>query len=149
MSKLKNISTDKAPCAIGAYSQAIKAGDFIFMSGQIPLDPSTMEIVSDDFSEYRFLNPFRLLDWFALLDLELIETPKYGGLGFPISLNLKKENYLTKFRVGALAPNLVRYPFGGIMFMLAQRKDLVRNMNLIKETRVRHLVPAASFRTIN
>ena len=62
-------------------------------------------------------------------------------------LNLKKENYLTKFRVGALAPNLVRYPFGGIMFMLAQRKDLVRNMNLIKETRVRHLVPAASFRT--
>ena len=33
------------------------------------------------------------------------------------------------------------------MFMLAQRKDLVRNMNLIKETRVRHLVPAASFRT--
>ena len=105
------------------------------------------KFVSDDFSEYRFLNPFRLLDWFALLDLELIETPKYGGLGFPISLNLKKENYLTKFRVGALAPNLVRYPFGGIMFMLAQRKDLVRNMNLIKETRVRHLVPAASFRT--
>ena len=30
---------------------SIKAGDFIFMSGQIPLDPSTMEIVSDDFSE--------------------------------------------------------------------------------------------------
>ncbi|MED5502113.1 MAG: RidA family protein [Pseudomonadota bacterium] len=51
MSKLKNISTDKAPSAIGAYSQAIKAGDFIFISGQIPLDPSTMEIVSDDFSE--------------------------------------------------------------------------------------------------
>ena len=51
MSKLKNISTEKAPSAIGAYSQAIKAGDFIFMSGQIPLDPSTMEIVSDDFSD--------------------------------------------------------------------------------------------------
>ena len=51
MSKLKNISTDKAPSAIGAYSQAIKAGYFIFMSGQITLDPSTMEIVSDDFSE--------------------------------------------------------------------------------------------------
>ena len=50
MSKLKNISTDKAPSAIGAYSQGIKAGDFIFISGQIPLDPSTMEIVSDDFT---------------------------------------------------------------------------------------------------
>ena len=105
------------------------------------------KFVSDDFSEYRFLNPFRLLDWFALLDLELVETPKYGGLGFPISLNLKKENCVTKFRVGALAPNLVSYPFGGIMFVLAQRKDLVRNMNLIRENRIRHLVPAASFRT--
>ena len=48
MSKLKNISTNKAPSAIGAYSQGIRAGNFIFISGQIPLDPSTMEIVSDD-----------------------------------------------------------------------------------------------------
>ena len=48
MSKLKNISTNKAPSAIGAYSQGIRAGKFIFISGQIPLDPSTMEIVSDD-----------------------------------------------------------------------------------------------------
>ena len=50
MSKLKNISTNKAPSAIGAYSQGIRAGNFIFISGQIPLDPSTMEIVSDDFT---------------------------------------------------------------------------------------------------
>ena len=50
MSKLKNISTNKAPSAIGAYSQGIRAGKFIFISGQIPLDPSTMEIVSDDFT---------------------------------------------------------------------------------------------------
>ena len=50
MSKLKNITTNKAPSAIGAYSQGIRAGNFIFISGQIPLDPSTMEIVSDDFT---------------------------------------------------------------------------------------------------
>ena len=50
MSKLKNISTNKAPSAIGAYSQGIRAGNLIFISGQIPLDPSTMEIVSDDFT---------------------------------------------------------------------------------------------------
>ena len=50
MSKLKNISTNKSPSAIGAYSQGIRAGNFIFISGQIPLDPSTMEIVSDDFT---------------------------------------------------------------------------------------------------
>lgn len=35
------ISTDKAPQAIGPYSQAVKAGGFLFLSGQIPLDPAT------------------------------------------------------------------------------------------------------------
>jgi len=39
------ISTDKAPAAIGTYSQAIKVGDTVYMSGQIPLDPKTMELV--------------------------------------------------------------------------------------------------------
>ena len=43
------IYTDKAPSAIGAYSQAIKAGNYIFISGQIPLDPDTMEVISKDF----------------------------------------------------------------------------------------------------
>lgn len=39
------IATPHAPAAIGPYSQAVRAGDLIFMSGQIPLDPITMEIV--------------------------------------------------------------------------------------------------------
>lgn len=39
------ISTTKAPAAIGPYSQAIRAGDFLFLSGQIPLDPETGEMV--------------------------------------------------------------------------------------------------------
>ena len=51
MSKLKNIKTKNAPSAIGAYSQGIQVGNFIFISGQIPLDPSTMEIVSDVFDK--------------------------------------------------------------------------------------------------
>ncbi len=45
------ISTDKAPGAIGPYSQAVKAGGMVFCSGQIPLDPATGEFVSDDVSE--------------------------------------------------------------------------------------------------
>ena len=49
MSKIIEISTDKAPSAIGAYSQAIKVNNMIFISGQIPLDPKTMEIVSGNF----------------------------------------------------------------------------------------------------
>jgi len=39
------INTDKAPAAIGTYSQAIKAGNTVYMSGQIPLDPKSMELV--------------------------------------------------------------------------------------------------------
>ena len=39
------IETDNAPKAIGTYSQAVKVNGFLFISGQIPLDPSTMELV--------------------------------------------------------------------------------------------------------
>jgi 2-iminobutanoate/2-iminopropanoate deaminase len=44
----KIIESDKAPKAIGAYAPAVDLGDFIFLSGQIPLDPETMELVSGD-----------------------------------------------------------------------------------------------------
>ncbi len=42
------VSTDQAPAAIGPYSQAIRTGSLLFCSGQIPLDPSTGEIVKSD-----------------------------------------------------------------------------------------------------
>lgn len=45
---MKVISTDKAPAAIGPYSQGIIAGDFLFASGQIALDPKTGEVVGTD-----------------------------------------------------------------------------------------------------
>lgn len=45
------IFTNKAPKAIGPYSQAIKVGNFIFISGQIPIDPNTGEIVEGDIKE--------------------------------------------------------------------------------------------------
>jgi reactive intermediate/imine deaminase len=43
------IHTERAPAAIGTYSQAIQSGSLVFLSGQIPLDPETMEIVDGDF----------------------------------------------------------------------------------------------------
>ena len=50
MTKIKAIHTKNAPSAIGAYSQAVKAGGFMYVSGQIPLAPESMEVVSEDFS---------------------------------------------------------------------------------------------------
>ncbi|HVF30474.1 MAG TPA: RidA family protein [Pyrinomonadaceae bacterium] len=45
------ISTEKAPGAIGPYSQAIKTNGMVFCSGQIPIDPATGEFVSNDITE--------------------------------------------------------------------------------------------------
>jgi reactive intermediate/imine deaminase len=42
------VNTPKAPAAIGPYSQAVKTGNLVFLSGQIPLDPATMQLVSGE-----------------------------------------------------------------------------------------------------
>ena len=46
--KMKRIDTKEAPAAIGAYSQAVKANGFLFISGQIPVDPATGEFAGSD-----------------------------------------------------------------------------------------------------
>lgn len=46
------ISTDKAPQAIGTYSQAVKVDNTVYISGQIPLVPETMEVVEGDFATH-------------------------------------------------------------------------------------------------
>ncbi len=54
------VHSEHAPKAIGTYSQAIRSGTLVFLSGQIPLDPATMEIVAGDF-EARARQVFRNL----------------------------------------------------------------------------------------
>ncbi|WP_317932127.1 RidA family protein [Halioxenophilus sp. WMMB6] len=51
MTNKATIHTDQAPAAIGTYSQAVKVNNTVYLSGQIPLVPATMEMVSDDFTE--------------------------------------------------------------------------------------------------
>ena len=47
---MRSVATDRAPKAIGPYSQAIAQGEFLFLSGQIPLDPATGELVTGGLS---------------------------------------------------------------------------------------------------
>ena len=49
--RIESIFTDNAPKPVGPYSQAVRAGCFIFISGQIPIDPSTGKLIKDDFVE--------------------------------------------------------------------------------------------------
>lgn len=51
MSNRSIISSQNAPQAIGTYSQAVKVGSTVYLSGQIPLVPETMELISDDIAE--------------------------------------------------------------------------------------------------
>jgi len=55
MSSKKIIRTDAAPQAIGPYSQAVEAGGFVFVSGQIPIDPNTGSVVQADIKEQTHL----------------------------------------------------------------------------------------------
>ncbi|PWV76683.1 RidA family protein [Halomonas sp. A11-A] len=79
MSNKAVINTDQAPAAIGPYSQAIKAGNTIYLSGQIPLDPATMELVSDDF-EAQARQVFT--------NLKAVCEEAAGSLGEIVKLNL-------------------------------------------------------------
>lgn len=71
---LKKISTDQAPGAIGPYSQAVQAGNLVFVSGQIPLDPATGQVVSGGVSEQttRVLENIKAILAAAGLDLSQV-----------------------------------------------------------------------------
>ncbi|MGB1912464.1 MAG: Rid family hydrolase, partial [Porticoccaceae bacterium] len=51
MSNKAHIYTEKAPAAIGPYSQAVKVNNTVYLSGQIPLDPETMELIDGDIQQ--------------------------------------------------------------------------------------------------
>ncbi len=73
------ISTERAPKAIGTYSQAVKVGDTVYLSGQIPLLPETMELVQGDMSaQIR-----RVFD-----NLKAVAEAAGGKLGDMVKLNV-------------------------------------------------------------
>lgn len=76
------ISTTNAPQAIGTYSQAIRTANTVYLSGQIPLDPKTMEMISDEISE-QIHQVFK--------NLSAVATAASGSLNDIVKLNV----YLT------------------------------------------------------
>jgi reactive intermediate/imine deaminase len=75
------IKTDQAPAAVGTYSQAIKTGGSVYLSGQIPLDPTSMEVVQGEEMQIR-----RVFD-----NLRAVARAAGGNLDQVVKLNI----YLT------------------------------------------------------
>ena len=82
MSNRAVIKTNSAPAAIGSYSQAVKVDNTVYLSGQIPLDPQSMEIVPGDFAA-QARQVFK--------NLQAVCEAANGSLGHVVKLNL----YLT------------------------------------------------------
>ncbi len=73
------IHTERAPSAIGAYSQAVKAGGTVYISGQIPLDPDTMELVDHSFEAAARR---------AFENLAAVAAAAGGGLNDAVKVNI-------------------------------------------------------------
>ena len=79
----KIISTDQAPKAIGTYSQAVAVGTTVWLSGQIPLDPSTMQLVGDASPEGVVLQIHQVFK-----NLAAVAQASGGSLADVVKLNL-------------------------------------------------------------
>lgn len=79
MSDRIRIHTDQAPAAIGTYSQAIRVGDTVYLSGQIPLDPTTGQVVGGDF-EAQAVRVFE--------NLKAVATAAGGSLDRAVKINV-------------------------------------------------------------
>ena len=96
------IRTDAAPAAIGTYSQAVRAGGLVFLSGQIPLVPETMALVSKDFGQQAQQ---------AVTNLAAVAVAAGGSLDDLVKINI----YLTDLdnfqTVNEVMMRLFREPF--------------------------------------
>ena len=73
------INTANAPAAIGTYSQAVRYGNLVFLSGQIPLDPATMQLVEGDFAAQAHQVFNRLVTVCRQNHVQGVETGRFGA----------------------------------------------------------------------
>ncbi|MEO8316446.1 MAG: RidA family protein [Pseudomonadota bacterium] len=96
------ISTAAAPAAIGTYSQAVRAGSTVYLSGQIPLDPVTMQLVSGDIdAEIR-----RVLD-----NLAAVATAAGGTLNDAVKVNVFLTDLAHFGRVNEIMATYFKQPY--------------------------------------
>jgi reactive intermediate/imine deaminase len=96
------IHTDSAPAAIGTYSQAIQSGNFVFLSGQIPLVPGTMELVAGDF-EARARQVFK--------NLEAVANAAGGDLGNVVKVTIFLTDLKNFAAVNSIMEEFFEKPF--------------------------------------
>jgi reactive intermediate/imine deaminase len=96
------IHTSNAPQAIGPYSQAVRAGDTVYLSGQIPLDPATMQLVSGDI-EAEIHQVFR--------NLEAVATAAGGSLANAVKVNVFLTDLAHFAKVNEIMATYCRQPF--------------------------------------
>jgi reactive intermediate/imine deaminase len=75
----QSIQTERAPQAIGPYSQAVRAGDTVYLSGQVPFDPATMQLVTGDI-EVQARRVFE--------NLKAVAEAAGGSLGHAVKLTI-------------------------------------------------------------
>jgi len=96
------ISTNDAPAAIGTYSQAVRQGDLVFLSGQIPLDPATMEMVDEEI-DAQIRQVFK--------NLSALCTASGGSLGHILKLNVYLADMANFPRVNAIMGEFFAQPY--------------------------------------
>jgi reactive intermediate/imine deaminase len=117
------ISTGDAPAAVGPYSQAVRHGDIVFLSGQIPLDPATMQIVDGGIAEqvHRVFLNLRAVCRAAGSDLDgIVKLNVYlTDLGNFATVNEIMKEYFSEPYPARAAVGVVALPLGAEVEMEA------------------------------
>lgn len=102
MSNRAVISTPAAPAAIGPYSQAVKVGNTAWLSGQIPLDPATMELVGGDISHQASR---------AFQNLSAVAAAAGGSLNDAVKINISLTDLNDFAAVNDVMSHFLQEPF--------------------------------------
>lgn len=124
--QMKPVSTPQAPAAIGTYSQAVRAGDTVYLSGQIPLDPKTMQLAEGfDNQAKRVFDNLRAVcraaggdfDRVARVTVYLVDLGDFARLN-EIMATYFKEPYPARVAIGvASLPRGAQVEIDAVMYL--------------------------------